>query len=232
VSLLPWKKYDPSKGKKNVDMLTDKEIYFNVAWNIWREVAECGIFLIPMFLASDELKSIPISALTGTAIALILGLGIYWANNRMTDKFYLAFVMSALTLFLAVGLFVGGCHEFEEVWGETKNIWTIENDFWNHKEFPMVLLKPFGYSSSRTVLQMCCFWLFLAFGLFLHYIKWSKSKEARELDRLEAEKEKDVEEKAVNASNDTASDEAAAKDADVEEGDTEAVADVADTDKQ
>jgi high-affinity iron transporter len=53
VSILPWKKYDPAKEKqKNVDNLTLKEIRFNVAWNIWREVAECGIFLIPFFLGT------------------------------------------------------------------------------------------------------------------------------------------------------------------------------------
>lgn len=49
VSLWPWKKYDPAKAK-NVDNLSIPEIRFNVAWNIWREVAECGVFLIPFFL--------------------------------------------------------------------------------------------------------------------------------------------------------------------------------------
>lgn len=210
VSLLPWKKYDPTKTKVkgNMEVLTDREIYFNVAWNIWREVAEVGVFLIPFFLASDELKSIPISALSGTAIALVLSLGIYWANNRMRNKDYLAFVMAALTLFLSIGLFVGGCHEFEEVWGETKKVWVIENDFWSHKTFPMVLLKPFGYSSSRTVLQICCFWLWLALGLLLHYVKWSRSKEARTMDALEAEnEEEDVEGGETRINEDTTSDE-------------------------
>jgi high-affinity iron transporter len=232
VSLLPWKKYEP-KAEKNMDMLTDREIYFNVAWNIWREVAEVGVFLIPFFLASDELKSIPISALTGTAVALVLGLGIYWANNRMNNKAWLAFVMSGLTLFLSVGLFVGGCHEFEEVWGETPKVWVIENDFWSHKTFPMVLLKPFGYSSSRTVLQMCCFWLWLALGLFLHYVKWSKSKQAREMDTLHEAENEDIE-KNLESKDDTSSDEAGvakdgeytaaeeqAADADVNESETE-----------
>jgi high-affinity iron transporter len=209
VSLLPWKKYE-AKAAKNMDMLTDREIYFNVAWNIWREVAEVGVFLIPFFLASDELKSIPISALTGTAVALVLGLGIYWANNRMNNKSWLAFVMSGLTLFLSIGLFVGGCHEFEEVWGETRKVWVIENDFWSHKKFPMVLLKPFGYSSSRTVLQICCFWLWLALGLFLHYVKWSKSKQAREMDRIHEEEDNDVEKAAESSKDDTSSEDAGA----------------------
>lgn len=50
VSILPWKKYDPAKGKSDVDSLTLKEIRFNISWNIWRETAECGVFLIPFFL--------------------------------------------------------------------------------------------------------------------------------------------------------------------------------------
>jgi multidrug transporter EmrE-like cation transporter len=43
--------------KKNC--LTLKSIRFNVAWNIWREVAECGIFLIPSFLSGEGLTAIP-----------------------------------------------------------------------------------------------------------------------------------------------------------------------------
>ena len=35
VSILPWKKYEP-KAQKDLDDLTDKEIYFNVGWNLWR----------------------------------------------------------------------------------------------------------------------------------------------------------------------------------------------------
>ena len=118
VSLLPWKKFNPEKERaKEVD-ITIKEIRFNVAWNIWREVAECGVFLIPFFLGTGA-KAIPLSGLVGIAISLILGIGIYVANNSMKNKLWLAWVMSGLTLFLSVGLFVGGCHEFEEVWGET-----------------------------------------------------------------------------------------------------------------
>jgi hypothetical protein len=43
----------------------------------------------------------------------------------------------------------------------------------------MVILKPFGYSSSRTVLQMTTFWCFLALGLGFHYLKYSATKIAK-----------------------------------------------------
>lgn len=184
VSIFPWKNQAKMQGAGDhgiedaVNRLSFNELRFNVAWNIWREVAECGVFLIPFFLGTGA-EAIPISALVGVVVALFLGIGIYIANNKMQNKNWLAFFMAGLTLFLAVGLFVGGCHEFEEAWGETKKVWTIENDFFSHKEFPFVILKPFGYSSSRTVLQITTFWLFLAAGLCYHYLKWNATRQVR-----------------------------------------------------
>ena len=43
----------------------------------------------------------------------------------------------------------------------------------------MTILRPFGYSSTRTLLQICCFWIWLALGLFLHFVKWRNTKVAR-----------------------------------------------------
>jgi len=183
VSIFPCKNKPKMDGEGNaieeaVNTLSFQELRFNVAWNIWREVAECGVFLIPFFLGTGA-EAIPISALVGIAIALVLGIGIYFANHKLTDKRILAFFMAALTLFLAVGLFVGGCHEFEEVWGETDKVWVAENPFWSHKQFPMVILKPFGYSSSRTVLQITTFWLFLGLGCAYHFAKWHATQQVR-----------------------------------------------------
>jgi high-affinity iron transporter len=189
VSVLPWKEKVP---KQNEDMISNTEIRFNVAWNIWREVAECGVFLIPFFLGTGA-KAIPVSALIGVAISAVLGAGIYIANHKMNNKFWLSLFMSGLTLMLAVGLFTGGLHEFEEVYGETTLVWSISNDFWSHSSFPMVIVKPFGYSSSRTVLQMCAFWSFLALGLGYHYLKWTATKTAKANYVEEPEVVKDVE---------------------------------------
>lgn len=174
VSIFPWKNKEIKRPGQAE--LTLGEIRFNVAWNIWREVAECGVFLIPFFLGTGA-KAIPLSALVGIAVSLVLGFGIYIANHRMKSKGWLAFFMSGLTLFLAVGLFVGGLHEFEEVWGETKKVWTIDNPNMSHKEFPMVIFKPFGYSSSRTVLQITSFWCFLSIGLGYHFLKYRATKD-------------------------------------------------------
>jgi hypothetical protein len=97
----------------------------------------------------------------------------------MKSKFWLAFVMSGITFFLAVGLFSTGCHEFEEAVKETKEVWKIQNPRMSDSQFPMVIFQPFGYSSSRTVLQITTFWCFLLLGLGYHYLKWSATKDVK-----------------------------------------------------
>jgi high-affinity iron transporter len=60
VPLLPCRKKLPTFANHSLDehegseILTIKEIRFNVAWNIWREVAECGLLLIPFFYMAPE----------------------------------------------------------------------------------------------------------------------------------------------------------------------------------
>ena len=77
--------------------LSLRSIRFNVAWNIWREVAECGVFLIPSFL-SGEIKNIPLSAVTGCVVGGAICFGIYYANHRVKNTM-------GLTIF-TVGLLV------------------------------------------------------------------------------------------------------------------------------
>lgn len=172
--------------------LTLKSIRFNVAWNIWREVAEIGVFLIPFFLGGSKAKAIPLSGLAGVAVGLALGLIIYVANKKLKNKTWLAAFMAILLLFLSTGLFVGGCHEFEEVYGMTPNVYNYRsagNGFWNEKKMPMALAKPFGYSAKRSQLQIACFWSWLIFGIILHAWKYISSKKIREAqDMAESEK--------------------------------------------
>jgi len=209
VPILPWRKHVPYFANRSMEEpkdakavgLTLEEIRFNVAWNIWREVAETGLFLIPFFLGRYPAKAVPLSALAGIGIALVLGGLIYIAGQRMESTFWLALFMSIVTGFLSIGLFVGGAHEFEEVWGETPDVWEIENPNMSSNSIPMVLFKPFGYSSSRTVLQICCFWSWLILGLVLHYLKrratmkYRKEREAANENAPEKEAESaDVEE--------------------------------------
>lgn len=186
--------YASKKGEEVEVGLTLKSIRFNVAWNIWREVAEIGVFLVPFFLAGEQAKAIPLSGLAGIAVGAALGLIIYIANKKLKNKTWLSIFMAGLLLLLATGLFTGGMHEFEEVAGETTILYNYReagNGFFNEKKMPMALLKPFGYSAERSVLQVASFWCFLCFGCLLHFWKWLSTKKIREAREL-AEQEKNV----------------------------------------
>lgn len=188
--------------------MTTRSIRFNVAWNIWREVAECGAFILPFLLQGDQVAAVPLSALAGAVIGLLIGAFIFWANQKFENKFKLAVYTTLLLVFLSTGLFVGGCHEFEEVWGETKKIWKIENPFWSHKKFPMVIIKPFGYSSSRTMLQICTFWIWLSLsaGFHAYFIHCTRKVEAEEAEK--AANHDDVKEVELGEKGDGTSEEA------------------------
>lgn len=156
--------------------LTARSIRFNVAWNIWREVAECGVFLIPFFLSGDGIKAIPLSAVVGVVSGGVVCAGILYANKKMKSTVGLTIFTVALLLILSTGLFSGGCHKFEMVYGSTTIIWELEGNFWSVDRLPMTIFKPFGYSDSRTVLQLATFWGFLFFSLFVHYKKWERCR--------------------------------------------------------
>lgn len=166
----------PSK-KKNGGLdasLSLRNIRFNVAWNIWREVAETGAYLLPYFLAG-LVRSIPVSAVIGTLIGFFTGISVYIANTKQKNMVWLAIFMAFLTGQLAIGLFTGGCNEFEKALGPTMTVWTIEGAFWDHNKLPMTILKPFGYSSSRTLLQILAFWSWSFLTVFLHFRKYRQS---------------------------------------------------------
>lgn len=156
------------------DYLTKRSIRFNVAWNIWREVAECGVFLIPFFLAGD-LRSIPLSAVIGAVVGTAAGFGIYFANKRLKNKKGLAVFAVLLLCFLSSGLLTGGCHNLEVEFGATPTVWALQADFWSIDRLPMTLLKPFGYNDSRTVLEIVIYWSWLSLSALLHYRKYKMS---------------------------------------------------------
>ncbi len=182
----------PSKKKNGgiVALLSIRNIKFNVGWNIWREVAETGAYLLPYFLAG-HLRSIPISAISGTFIGFAIGISVYIANKRQKNMLGLAIFMAVLTGQLAIGLFTGGCNEFEKALGETKTVWKIESEFWDHNRLPMTIFKPFGYTSSRTVLQIIAYWSWTILTVILHCRKYKQSKTIQREIEDEAEQEED-----------------------------------------
>lgn len=174
LKLPKWLQVYPStskNGDKSIGV-TLKEIRFNVSWNIWREVAECGVFLFPYFLDSDSsVEVIPVSALIGVAISLLLSLLMAYAARTGTQVKVCIF-MTTLCSMLAIGLFVGGVHEFEEVGGETPELWCIKGDFWDQNHFPMTIFYPFGYTSCPTILHISTLVVTMCLVGALHYRKY------------------------------------------------------------
>lgn len=188
LQLGPYGRMSTSKVLGN----TDRELCFNVTWNIWREIAEIGVFLIPFFLKGN-LEALPISAVVGAIVGLGLGALIYLALRYTKHKIILAIIMVGITGWLACGLFTGGMHEFEEVLGETPDVFHFPGcesskkascSFWHHKKFPLALLKPFGYSHSPSVLQMVSFWSFFGLLVVVHIakFKYAESKAIKGAD--------------------------------------------------
>ena len=212
-----------NKAKDAAD-LTLKALYFNVAWNIWREMAEIGVFLLPYFLQEGMAIAVPLSALAGTAIALVLAGLLYVANKYTRQMIVLAFSMVFVTGWLSTGLFMGGWHEFEEVYGESPDVFVMPGDaktgFWSHKQTPMALFKPFGYSHSPTQLQVSCFWGFAASLVLVHYLKYYLAK--RRAAKEAAAEDSGVECCAVQCDGKQASAENSDPDASVTSNDTDA----------
>lgn len=171
--------FNPKANKDGViEGLDERSIRFNVAWNLWREVAECGVFLIP-YMIGNSARSIPVSAAVGIVIGLAGGYGTYWAQQNLDDTRMLAFFLANLTGWLSLGLFVSGCHYMELVLGKTPILWQTDIPFWSTKNFPMVMIKVFGYTNKRTVLEFCTFWAWFLLAIGYHYRKYSQSEKAR-----------------------------------------------------
>jgi hypothetical protein len=164
------------------------------SWNIWREVIEIGVFLLPIILGTGAL-AIPLSGVAGAAIGLIGGGVIYFANQRLKSKRGLAMFMSVLLVFLSSGLMMGAMAELEDVAGSTRIVWEVQNQFWSSKQLPMILLKPFGYSSARSVLEICTYWCWLVVAALLHYFKYWRAMRVKKQMVAETDEENSVHDK-------------------------------------
>jgi len=122
------------------------------------------------------LVAIPLSAVVGVLVGGIVCVRIYYANHYFRSTKALTVFTVALFITLSTGLFTGGCHNFEKIYGYTPTVYVIEGDFWSIDCLPMTIFKPFGLGDTRTVLQICCFWTWLFFSLILHYFQNKKCK--------------------------------------------------------
>eukprot|EP00899_Mesostigma_viride_P012266 jgi/Mesvir1/2103/Mv16634-RA.1 len=152
-----------------------------LAWNIFRETMELAFFVAPA-IAAGNLKSVPVSAAIGIAIAACLGLFYYFAGNRVNKKF-VCFLASGVLLFLAAGLFSGGWHSFleEGIGIREKQAYDLGEKL-SPKKFPGVLISPFGYDNTPTVFitTMWCFG-FVCLCAAHYYLYW-RAKKQRAMD--------------------------------------------------
>ena len=159
------------------------EISTNIVLNVWREVCEIGLFLLPAFLGDQSrvlLREIPLSALAGVAIGTAIGALVYAAIRMLKSTRVVAFVTIVITGWLACGLFHGAVTEFESALGGIRvngtllpnNTFPTEDIFfmpgcadvlakncttWDPNEW-MSLLVPFGYSPSPSLAELASFW--------------------------------------------------------------------------
>ncbi len=148
----------------------EKKMFFDIFWNIFRETAEIGVFILPFALAGEGV-AIPLSALAGVGLAGVASLSLFLSERFCKcQNDCLPYTYVTLTALLASALFSGACHEFEEVLGETPEIFDIQDTGWSHKELPMALLAPLGYSSSPSILETTSFWAFSGALVGSHFL--------------------------------------------------------------
>jgi hypothetical protein len=57
----------------------------------------------------------------------------------------------------------------------------MSNKIWSDNRLPMTILKPFGWSNNRTLLQIASYWSMLGLSAVLHYRKYIYAKKSAEL---------------------------------------------------
>ncbi len=138
------------------EFVNERDFSFNLFWNIMRESAEAGCFVaIEVFISQDARKTLNASVVTGVFSAV--GFALVWAfgNSFMPVKPF-AVVSAIIIQMLAVGLFTGACHAFEEVHemeyeSETPKVWESKNA--NTKN-TIDVFSFFGLNGNFTALQL------------------------------------------------------------------------------
>jgi len=163
------------EGKKilSVDSTTaegnvanEKEFAFSLFWNILREAAETGCFVsIEVFISQDARKTLNASVVTGVFSAV--GFALIWAfgNYFMPVKNF-AILSSIIIQMLAVGLFTGACHAFEEVeemrgGEETPYVWESKDE---ETKNTVNVFAFFGLKGNFTALMIVA-WVITLIGL-------------------------------------------------------------------
>lgn len=139
-------------------------------WNVLREFAEAGCFT-----ALDAFFSEKVMATLGESVGVGIGAAVFFAMVLLYGGFfmnvkYFAIVASVIIQMLAVGLFTGAAHAFEEVHEmrgageETPDVWRADDD---RLKQAISVFAFFGLKGSFTALQFVAWIGSAAFLTFL-----------------------------------------------------------------
>lgn len=139
--------------KQDIDSLLDdkKGMAFNLFWNLFREMSETGCFVaIEGFLSTKAFHTLGWSVCVGLAASvctfLLIGMSVNVGNH-----FTVGTACSIIVQMLAVGLYTGSAHAFEEV-SEMRG--ATETPFvWGNDELSantQAVVKVFGFFGLRA----------------------------------------------------------------------------------
>ncbi len=185
------------------------ELAFQVAWNVWRQTCEVGVYLVPIFLRypfTDHILTIPLSSLAGVGIGVGIGLVVH-ALLRFLARRELPRAQAALACvlsgWLSCGLFSRAMHDFERAVAvsypthlPTATLFRLpgcngaatpgcayphgyRGMLWSETAFPMCLIVPIGYAHGPTIVQLASFWACFLVHALLHLARCAKAKPGR-----------------------------------------------------
>jgi len=168
-----------SAADENIEFGSPKDFFFNLFWNVMRESAEAGCFVaIEVFLSDDAKQTLGASIVTGLFTAI--GFSLLWGVGGLFMSVKPFAILAAVVIqMLAVGLFTGSVHAFEEVHYESTGteeipaVWESEN---SELKNAINVFAFFGLQGSFTALQFVAWILSAAVltALQLHHNYYGK----------------------------------------------------------
>ncbi|MBP2167120.1 high-affinity iron transporter [Erwinia toletana] len=133
-----------------------------------REGLESVFFLLAAF-QQDVGMAPPVGAMLGLAVAVILGMLLYWGGVRLNLAKFFKW-SSLFILFVAAGLAAGAIRAFHEagLWNHFQDIaFDLSNSLSTHTLFGTLLEGILGYQETPTVSEVAVYFIYLIPALLL-----------------------------------------------------------------
>ncbi len=165
--MLFWMRRQASSVKNDLQAAVDRAVAAGATWGlallaftaVIREGLETSLFLVGQ-ASSDRAEAIWIvlGALTGLAIAVLIGFGFYRGSRRLNLATFFRWTGIAL-VFIAAGLLSHAIHEFIEIGALGSGFWTataydISGVFSHDEGIGAFLRAILGYSANPEVLTI------------------------------------------------------------------------------